>query len=106
MKMNGKIKFDNYGGYKMRSFDELWDEIEKNFKWQYVYNAMKALDLQWSFVGNRSGIPSINTLKSEGKRLAGEAYMRGISIGTGGLMATCTGSVLILEFTLSHWEAK
>jgi hypothetical protein len=92
----------------MKKFERLWEEIEENFPWKRVYKAMKATDWHWAFdvrSNEKNGIPTVSALKAEGKRLAMEAYQREMSLGTGGLMATYSSGVLILEFTLAHYEA-
>ncbi len=54
----------------MKTFDELWEDLEENFDWEKVHKVMVFLDWGWRF----EGVPSAKELKEASKELLQECY--------------------------------
>lgn len=96
-----------------KSFEHLWKQIEKNFQWEKVYTAMKALDWGWAMkLSDPTGalyIPNVVALKSEAYRLCKSVYdNRKGTTSTGGFQAGYIeeDNVLWLTFCLTEWSAE
>lgn len=80
-----------------KSFEYQWEKIEGYFRWDRVYLVMKTLDWHWM----DEGIPSVNKIKSEARRLLYEVWKdeKGMR-GTGGFVAGYDDGELWLDFTI------
>ena len=76
----------------MKTFDELWKDLEENFDWEKVHKTMVFLDWKWQF----EGVPSIEKIKESSKKLLQQCYNEATlsdsvnksSVGSGGLYAS------------------
>jgi len=90
-----------------KSFEYLWQQIYKNFKWNDVYKTMKMLDWHWHIYDDKYGIPRIDTLQREAYRLCFQVYEKGKgSISTGGFTAYYSDNVISLEFIIAVWSSE
>jgi hypothetical protein len=62
-------------------------DILKNFDFERVHSIMKMLDWKWAMVKHDDGIPSVDELKAEAKRLLIAAATEKTQIATGGFRA-------------------
>ena len=62
-------------------------DILKNFDFERVHSIMKMLDWKWAMVKHDDGIPSVDELKAEAKRLLIDAATEKTQIATGGFRA-------------------
>ena len=62
-------------------------DILKNFDFERVHSIMKMLDWKWAMVKNDNGIPSVDELKAEAKRLLIAAATERTQVATGGFRA-------------------
>ena len=62
-------------------------DILKNFDFEKVHSIMKMLGWQWAMVKHDDGIPSVDELKAEAKRLLIDAATEKTQIATGGFRA-------------------
>ena len=86
-----------------KSFDFLIEKIFKSFDFKKVYKVMKALDWHWHIHDENYGIPRIDTLKKEARRLLFEVYEQGKgSISTGGFSAGYEDGELWLSFSIEE----
>ena len=54
----------------MKTFDELWKNLEENFDWERVHKVMVFLEWDWRF----EGVPSIENLKFSSKEMLQKCY--------------------------------
>ena len=84
-----------------KSFEYLWNKIEKSFDFNKVYTAMKALDWHWCFHEENYGIPRVDYLKEKARELLHDAYENGKgSIRSGGFIVGCEGGELWINFSI------
>jgi len=84
-----------------KSFDFLIEKVFKSFDFKKVYTVMKALDWHWHIHDENYGIPRVDTIRKEAKRLLSEAYKNGKgSISSGGFSAGCEDGELWLSFSI------
>jgi hypothetical protein len=89
-----------------KSFEYLWQQIEENFQWQKVYDTMKMLDWHWHIHDEKYGIPRVDTIRKEARRLCFNAYEQGKgSTSTGGFTASFFDNILSLAFVVEDWAA-
>ena len=62
-------------------------DILKNFDFERVHSIMKILDWKWAMVKHDNGIPNVDDLKAEAKRLLITAATEKTQIATGGFRA-------------------
>ena len=86
-------------------------DILKNFDFERVHSIMNALDWKWAMVKHDNGIPSVDELKAEAKRLLLAAATEKTQVATGGFRAvyeadgTCDDDPYIgLEFIAVECE--
>lgn len=86
-------------------------DILKNFDFERVHSIMKMLDWKWAMVNHDNGIPSVDELKAEAKRLLIAAATERTQVATGGFRAvyeadgTCDDDPYIgLEFIAVECE--
>lgn len=88
--------------WKEKSFEEIWDNIEKNFDWCRVHTAMQALDWVWT---PSESVPSIKEMKKTAKELLLAVYAEETTnTGTGGFYASSEDGEIGLEFSLSGYN--
>jgi hypothetical protein len=103
-------------GYKEgpKSFEHLYAQINKHFRFDRVYTAMKALDWGWAVKTSKPNmhndvlyIPNVNALRQEVYRLCKEVYDQGKGqISTGGFTVSYFDDVLSVSFTIEEWAAE
>ena len=57
----------------MKTFEELWEDIEKNFDWEKVHKTMVFLNWTWGF-DFINGVPSMVQLKNSTKGWLRQCY--------------------------------
>jgi len=83
------------------TFEELWSDIENNFKWEYVRTTMWFLNWQWEIKGAKR-VPTIHDLKETAQKLLLEVFtMKRGSASSGGFCAVYDNGNLALDFTLT-----
>lgn len=85
------------------------EDIMENFNFDRVHDAMEAVD--WRWVGTKYGVPTIDEIKAEARRILVDAVNERTCISTGGLRAVYeadskddTDPYIGLEFILVEWE--
>lgn len=87
----------------MEDFEEKWQRIEENFRWDNVYKTMKKLDWDWCIDKSKNlyGIPTIETIKATAKRLLLDVWENKKSVASAGFVATYEeDNHLTLEFVI------
>lgn len=100
----------------MKTFDELWKELEENFDWERVHKVM--IFLEWDWKGE--GVPSVDKLKTNARKYCNDCWeivtlsdrKNSSSIRTGGFFAEYrvfhdgpnTHNDLTLEFVLESFS--
>jgi len=100
----------------MKAFEELWKDLEENFKWEKVKNTMDLLDWKWA---EYDGVPNTVQIIRQAKSLCEACYnkskrggKRSHRRGTGGLYAEYSEhydqpephNELTLEFVLESFS--
>lgn len=57
----------------MKTFDELWKDLEENFDWEKVHKTMSFLEWEWTYDGI-SGVPQKIQLKNSAKGWLRQCY--------------------------------
>lgn len=83
----------------MKTFEELYQLIEKNFQWDKVLKTMIALNWKWHH-RNALIVPSLKRIKSTAYNLLKQAYEDKTSCGSGGFRAGYEDGELWLEFVV------
>ena len=85
------------------------DSIMENFDFDKVQSVMDYLD--WKWVGTKNGIPTIEEIEDEAKRMLIDAAFEETSLSCGGLKVTCENDganpddpFILLEFILTDCE--
>jgi hypothetical protein len=99
-----RMQFGNVPVGKV-NIDKIWDDIEENFDWDRLWDAMDAVGWKWVF-SEGGGVPSISELKREAKRLVYTAYEKCTLVATGGFEAEYSEEydTVILRFVFGEWE--
>ena len=85
-----------------KHFEEKWAEIEKHFQWENVITCMKVLGWKWAFSETTDGIPTIDELKAQAKKLCFDAYTYKRMVGSGGLIASYDYGDMGLSFLVAE----
>lgn len=90
-------------------FEDLWENIIRNFDWGKTLEVLGYLDWKWYFADLEGGFkrPSMGDLIIKAKENCKFAYDHNGSCSSGGLKATYDKKedVLSLEFVICKWEA-
>ena len=90
-------------------FYEMWKEIEDNFDFRKVYEAMKCLNIFWVFENNLTGIPTVHTIKENCRERLHQIYFddEHSEIGTGGFIHGYDEEhdSLYLRYEIESWDS-
>ena len=87
----------------IKTFDEMWEEIECNFDWDRVARAMKSLDWVWYFEED-SRVPNVGEIINSARKSCKRAYDEKRTIATGGFFVYFENDWMKLSFELDSWD--
>jgi len=101
----------------MKTFDELWKDLEENFDWEKVHKVMVFMDWKWATFG---GVPNLEQIKYSANGWCRAVYEKSKRGGKRSSTTTCGGftakyaelysdrvephNELTLEFTLESFS--
>lgn len=85
----------------MKTFEQLWEEIEDSFEFEKVKKVMDFLEWRWATYND---VPTTAQIIRHAKRMCKEAYGRKTRYGSGGFYAEYNDGCLTLYFAVDLSE--